>query len=68
MSLVDTNILVAAALNESERDDIATEFLDLNHELSTTIFNQLEFRTVLAKKKRLNQDWVERLLEIFGIG
>lgn len=60
---VDTNILVAATLNESERGDIATEFLDLDRELSTTIFNLMEFRTVLAKKKRLNQDRVESLLE-----
>lgn len=60
---VDTNILVAATLNESERGDIATKFLDLDRELSTTIFNLMEFRTVLAKKKRLNQDRVENLLE-----
>lgn len=60
---VDTNILIAATLNESERGDIATEFLDLDRELSTTIFNLMEFRTVLAKKKRLNQDRVENLLE-----
>ncbi|MFC6765458.1 type II toxin-antitoxin system VapC family toxin [Natrinema soli] len=59
---VDTNILVAATLNESERGDIATKFLDLDRELST-IFNLMEFRTVLAKKKRLNQDRVENLLE-----
>ncbi|ELY83211.1 type II toxin-antitoxin system VapC family toxin [Natrinema gari] len=60
---VDTNILVAATLNESERGAIATEFLNLDRELSTTMFNLMEFRTVLAKKKRLDQDRVERLLE-----
>nr|WP_239647674.1 PIN domain-containing protein [Natrinema altunense] len=48
---VDTNIFVAATLNESERGDIATEFLDIDRELSTTMFNLMEFRTVLAKKK-----------------
>ncbi len=60
---VDTNIFVAATLNESERGDIATEFLDSDRELSTTMFNLMEFRTVLAKKKQLDQDRVERLLE-----
>lgn len=59
---VDTNILVAATLDESERGDIATKFLDLDRELSTTMFNLMEFRTVLAKKKRLDQDRVEQLL------
>ncbi|SEQ29050.1 type II toxin-antitoxin system VapC family toxin [Natrinema salaciae] len=60
---VDTNIFVAATLNESERGDIATEFLDVDRELSTTMFNLMEFRTVLAKKKQLDQDRVEQLLE-----
>ncbi|QLG47874.1 type II toxin-antitoxin system VapC family toxin [Natrinema halophilum] len=60
---VDTNIFVAATLNETERGDIATKFLNLDRELSTTMFNLMEFRTVLAKKKRLDQDQVEQLLE-----
>lgn len=60
---VDTNVLVAATLDEPDRGEIATEFLDLDREFATTIFNLMEFRTVLAKKKQLDQDRVEELLD-----
>nr|WP_156184061.1 PIN domain-containing protein [Halostagnicola sp. A56] len=50
---VDTNLLVAATLDEDERGEMATKFLNLDRELATTILNLMEFRTVLTKKKQL---------------
>ncbi|KDE56345.2 twitching motility protein PilT [Halostagnicola sp. A56] len=60
---VDTNLLVAATLDEDERGEMATKFLNLDRELATTILNLMEFRTVLTKKKQLDQERVERLLD-----
>jgi predicted nucleic acid-binding protein len=47
---VDTNIFIASTVDEPGRGDLASEFLNQDFEYCTTIFNTMEFRTVLAKK------------------
>lgn len=53
--LIDTNILIAATIGEPERGEVARELLDSDHEFATTLFNVMEYRTVLTKKKELNR-------------
>lgn len=60
---VDTNIFIASSVDEPGRGDLATEFLNQDFEYCTTIFNVMEFRTVLAKKKRVDQNRVEARLD-----
>ncbi|USZ66736.1 PIN domain-containing protein [Halorussus salilacus] len=50
-------------MDEPGRGDLATEFLNQEYEYCTTIFNVMEFRTVLAKKKRVEQSRVEGILD-----
>lgn len=57
---VDTNIFIASTVDEPGRGDLATEFLNQEYEFCTTIFNLMEFRTVLAKKKQVKQDRVQK--------
>lgn len=61
--LVDTNILVAATVGEPERGEVARDLLDSDHEFATTLFNVMEYRTVLTKKKKFEQERVEELIE-----
>lgn len=60
---VDTNVLIAATVGEPNRGDIARDLLDTDHEFATTLFNVMEFRTVLTKKKTFEQDRVEELID-----
>ena len=60
---IDTNILVAATVGEPDRGDVARELLDTDHEFATTLFNVMEYRTVLTKKKKFEQDRVEVLID-----
>ena len=63
---VDTNVFIATTVDEPGRGELASEFLNQEFEYCTTIFNTMEFRTVLAKKKQVEQDRVEaRLADIF---
>jgi len=62
---VDTNVFIATTVDEPGRGELAPRFLNQNLDYCTTIFNAMEFRTVLAKKERVEQDRVEqRLAEI----
>jgi len=63
MLIVDTNVLVAATVGEAERGSLAREFLDERDDLATTLLSVMEFRTVLTKKKRFEQDRVEDLID-----
>jgi predicted nucleic acid-binding protein len=63
MLIVDTNVLVAATVGEAERGSLAREFLDERDDLATTLLSVMEFRTVLTKKKRFEQDRVEELID-----
>lgn len=61
--LVDTNVFVANMTDEPGRGQIATELLDSEHELFTSLLNLMELRTVLAKKKRHE---IDRVREAIG--
>jgi len=61
--LVDTNILVAATIGEPNRGERARELLDADLDFATTLFNLMEYRTVLTKKKHIEQDRVEELID-----
>ena len=60
---VDTNILIAATVGEPERGEVARDLLDADHEFATTLLNVMEYRTVLTKKKKFEQERVEELLD-----
>jgi len=60
--LVDTNVFVASLTDEPARGDVATELLNQEHDFCTSILNLMEIRSVLTKKKRVEQDRVEDVL------
>jgi len=59
---VDTNVFIASITEEPGRGEIATELLNENHEFCTSILNLMEIRSVLTKKKRVEQEQVEDVL------
>lgn len=59
---VDTNVFIASITEEPARGKIATELLNENHEFCTSILNLMEIRSVLTKKKRVEQEQVEGVL------
>lgn len=59
---VDTNVFVASLTNEPGRGDTATTLLNHNHDFCTSILNLMELRSVLTKKKRVEQERVEDIL------
>lgn len=61
--LVDTNVFVASLTDEPARGDVATEFLNQDHDFCTSILNLMELRSTMTKKKRVEQDRVEGVLE-----
>jgi len=64
---VDTNVFVASLTDEPGRGDIATELLNEGHEFCTSILDLMEIRSVLTKKKRVEQSRVEEILtDIYG--
>ena len=64
---VDTNIFIASITDEPGRGDVATELLNESHEFCTSILNLMEIRSVLTKKKRVEQERVEEVLtDIYG--
>ncbi|RJX49296.1 type II toxin-antitoxin system VapC family toxin, partial [Halonotius pteroides] len=64
---VDTNVFIASITDEPGRGDVATELLNGNHDFCTSILNLMEIRSVLTKKKRVEQERVEEVLaDIYG--
>lgn len=59
---VDTNVFVASLTDEPSRGETATELLNQEHEFCTSILNLMELRSVLTKKKQIEQEEVESLL------
>lgn len=59
---LDTNVFVASLTAEPERGDVATKVLDLNADYLTGLLNLMELRTVLTKKKGIEQDRVEPVI------
>lgn len=59
--LLDTNILVAAVTNDTERSDDATELLNEADETYVTVLNLMELRSVLSKKKGFERDRIDQI-------
>jgi putative PIN family toxin of toxin-antitoxin system len=59
---VDTNVFIASLTDETGRGKIATQFFNEDHEFCTSILNLMEIRSVMTKKKRVEQDRVETVL------
>lgn len=60
---VDTNVFVASLTEEPSRGDAATDLLNRDYEFCTSVLNLMEIRSVMTKKKRVEQDEVEEVLE-----
>lgn len=60
--LVDANVFIAS-LSSDEPDSVATSVLDQDLEFCTSILTLMEVRTVLTKKKSIEQAAVEETLE-----
>ncbi|OYR58587.1 type II toxin-antitoxin system VapC family toxin [Halorubrum halodurans] len=66
-AFVDTNVFIASITDGPGRGDVATELLNENHDFCTLILNLMEIRSVLTKKKRVEQERVEEVLaDIYG--
>mgnify|MGYP006272650713 FL=1 len=59
---VDSNVFIASLTDEPGRGRTAIQLLDSDHEFCTSILNLMEIRSVLMKKKRIEQDAVESVL------
>ncbi|MFB6100266.1 MAG: type II toxin-antitoxin system VapC family toxin [Candidatus Nanohalobium sp.] len=60
---VDTNILVAALAEKGEKSEIARDVLESENEIYTSLLNVMELRTVLTKKKRVDQEIAEETVQ-----
>ncbi len=60
---LDTNVVVASLTSEPQRGAVATEILDIEAEYYTGLLNIMELRTVLTKKKMIEQNRVERIIK-----
>lgn len=59
---VDTNVFVASLTDEPSRGETATELLNQEHDFCTSILNLMELRSVLTKKKQIEQEEAETVL------
>ena len=59
--LLDTNILIAAVTQDSERSAAARELLNSTENLHVSILNLMELRSVLSKKKQFERDRVDQI-------
>jgi uncharacterized protein with PIN domain len=62
-AFVDANVFVASLTDEPDRGDIATMFLNQSHDFCTSILNLMEIRSVMTKKKKVEQQRVETVLD-----
>lgn len=60
---LDTNVFVASITGEQGRAETAKRLLNSEYDFYTSLLNLLELRTVLTKKKRIEQDRVEKTIE-----
>lgn len=56
---LDTNLFVASLTDEPDRGERATELMNDDFVFFTPLLNLMELRTVLTKKKRIEQPRVE---------
>ncbi|WP_458187406.1 type II toxin-antitoxin system VapC family toxin [Haladaptatus sp. NG-WS-4] len=59
---VDTNVFIASLTDEPTRGEIATQLLNEDHDFCTSIINLMEIRSVMTKKKHVEQERVEDVL------
>ena len=59
---VDTNVFIASLTDEPARGDTATQLLNEDHEFCTSILNLMEMRSVMTKKKQVEQHRVEDVI------
>jgi len=57
----DTNVLVAAVTHDTERSETAVAVLDDHEDTYTSVYNIMELRTVLSKKKQFERDRVRKI-------
>jgi predicted nucleic acid-binding protein len=60
---VDTNVFIASLTSEPERGVAATELLNYDHEFYTSILNLMELRAAMTKKKEVEQQVVEGVID-----
>jgi predicted nucleic acid-binding protein len=59
--LLDTNILIAAVTQDSERSAAARKLLNTTENLHVSVLNLMELRSVLSKKKQFERDQVDQI-------
>jgi predicted nucleic acid-binding protein len=59
--LLDTNVLVAAVTNDTERSDLAIELLNEADDPYVSVLNLMELRSVLSKKKQFERNRIDRI-------
>lgn len=58
---LDTNILVAAVTDDTDRSDQATELLNEFDDTYVSVLSLMELRSVLMKKKQFDRDRIEQI-------
>ncbi|MFB6165453.1 MAG: PIN domain-containing protein [Haloarculaceae archaeon] len=59
--LLDTNVLVAAVTNDTDRSDQAVALLNSADEPYVSVLNLMELRSVLTKKKLFERDRIDQI-------
>jgi len=59
--LLDTNVLVAAVTDDTERSDDAIKLLNEADQPFVSTLNLMELRSVLSKKKQFERDRIEQI-------
>ncbi|MFB6151064.1 MAG: type II toxin-antitoxin system VapC family toxin, partial [Haloarculaceae archaeon] len=59
--LLDTNVLVAAVTNDTERSEIAVELLNRADDVYVSVLSLMEIRSVLSKKKQFERDRIRQI-------
>jgi len=59
--LLDTNILVAAVTEDTDRSDDAIKLLNEAEDTYVSVLSLMELRSVLTKKKRFERDRIEQI-------
>jgi predicted nucleic acid-binding protein len=58
---LDTNVLVAAVTQDTDRSELAIKALNHADDPYTSVLNLMELRSVLAKKKTMERDRIEQI-------
>ncbi|QSG01566.1 PIN domain-containing protein [Natranaeroarchaeum sulfidigenes] len=58
---LDTNILVAAVTDDTDRTEQAIELLDESNDVFVSVLSLMELRSVLTKKKQFERDRIEQI-------